>query len=43
VVDEEVICGDEKDPVEQEDDVDDIDIMVLLLTEGLPDDTEKDA
>jgi hypothetical protein len=43
VVDEEVICGDEQDPVEQKDDVDTVDIMVLLLTEALPDDTEKEA
>jgi hypothetical protein len=43
VVDEEVICGDEQDPVEQKDDVDAVEIMVLLLTEDLPDDTEKEA
>jgi hypothetical protein len=37
------IVGDEQDPVEQEGDVDAVDIMVLLLTEGLPDDTEKEV
>jgi hypothetical protein len=43
VVDEDVMCGDEQDPVEQEGDVDAVDIMVLLLIEGLPDDTEKEV
>jgi hypothetical protein len=43
VVDEDVICGDEQDPVEQEGDVDAVDIMVLLLTGGLPDDTGKEV
>jgi hypothetical protein len=42
VVHEEVICGDEQDPVEHKDDVG-VDIMVLLLTEDLPEDTEKEA
>jgi hypothetical protein len=40
VLDEEVICGDEEDSVDQEGDVADVDTMVLLLTEGLPDDDE---
>jgi hypothetical protein len=38
-----VICGDEQDPVEQEGDVDAVDIMVLLLADGLPDDTVKEV
>jgi hypothetical protein len=42
VLDEEVvICGDEQESVEQEGDVEVVDTMVLLLTEGLPDDAEK--
>jgi hypothetical protein len=36
-----VLCGDEQDSVEQECDVEDVDGMVLLLTEDLPDDVEK--
>jgi hypothetical protein len=36
-LDEEVICGDKKDSVEQEVDVEDVDSMVLLLTERLHD------
>jgi hypothetical protein len=43
VVDEDVICEDEQDPVEQDGDVDAVDIIVLLLTEVLPDDTEKEV
>jgi hypothetical protein len=37
-----MICtrGDEDDSVDQEGDVEDVDTMVLLLTEGLPDDAE---
>jgi hypothetical protein len=40
VLDEDVICGDEGDFVDQEGGVEDVDTMVLLLTEGLPDDAE---
>jgi hypothetical protein len=36
-----VLCGDEQDSVHQEGDVEDVDGMVLLLAEGLPDDAEK--
>jgi hypothetical protein len=41
VLEEEVICGDEEDSVDQEGDVADVDTMVLLLTEGLPDNAEE--
>jgi hypothetical protein len=40
VLDEEVNRGDEEDFVDQEGDVEDVDTMVLLLTESLPDDAE---
>jgi hypothetical protein len=40
VLDEELICGDEEDSVDQEGEVEDVDTMVLLLTEGLPHDAE---
>jgi hypothetical protein len=39
-LDEEVICEDEQDSVEQEGDVEDVASMMLLLTERLPDDAE---
>jgi hypothetical protein len=39
-LDEEVVCGDEHETVEHEGEVDDVDNMVLLLNEGLPDDAE---
>jgi hypothetical protein len=40
LLEDEVICGDEEDSVDEEGDVADVDTMVLLLTEGLPDDAE---
>jgi hypothetical protein len=40
VLHEDLISGDEQDSVEQEGDLEDVDIMVLLLTEGLPGDAE---
>jgi hypothetical protein len=40
VLEDEVICGDVEDSVDEEGDVADVDAMVLLLTEGLPDDAE---
>jgi hypothetical protein len=39
-LDEEVICEDEQDTVEQEGVVEAVDIIVVLLTEGLSDDAE---
>jgi hypothetical protein len=41
VLDEEVICGDEQDSVEQEGEVEDVDNMIPLLTEGLSDDAKQ--
>jgi hypothetical protein len=41
MTDEKMICGDEQDSVGQEGGEEAVDIMALLLTEGLPDDASR--